>query len=132
MVKVNNSKTKIKKKIIREISNGRIYINASFNNTIVTITDDAGNVLSWASAGNMGFKGARKATPYASQVVTTSALEKAALYKLSSLKIFVSGVGPGRESAIRVFYNRKYNIIQIKDVTPTPHNGCRKKNPRKT
>lgn len=120
-----------KNKKPKQISSGRIYISASFNNTIVSITDDAGNALASSSAGSLGFKGARKATPYAAQQATESALEKAKIYNLSNLKIFVRGVGPGRESAIRVFYKKNYTITGIKDATPIPHNGCRAKNPRK-
>lgn len=122
---------KNKKKQPKKISQGRIYIYATFNNTIITITDEAGNALASSSAGSLGFKGARKATPYAAQRATEAVLEKAKIHEISNLKIFVNGVGPGRESAIRVFYKKNYTITSIKDITPIPHNGCRAKNPRK-
>jgi len=126
------AKTKSKKnKKINSVKIGRIYVNATFNNTIISITDDNGNALSWSSAGHLGFKGARKATPYASQMATENAIEKAKPYNISELRIIVSGVGPGREAAIRAFYNKNFRIIDIKDVTPMPHNGCRPKKPRK-
>lgn len=131
MSKLSIKKTKKKQKTIRHISAGRVYIKATFNNTIVTITDEMGNTLAWSSAGNLGFKGARKATPYAAQQATESALEKTKSYNIQDMKIFVCGVGPGRESAIRVFYKTKYTITSIKDLTPMPHNGCRAKNPRR-
>jgi len=126
-----NSQKKKKRKQVNSVKNACIYIKATFNNTLITITDNDGNVLSWSSAGHLGFKGARKATPYASQMATENALDKAKMYDISSMKIFVSGVGPGRESAIRTFNNKNYHITGIKDVTPMPHNGTRPKKPRK-
>lgn len=122
---------KNKNKISRSIKIARVYVNATFNNTIISITDDDGNLISWASAGQMGFKGARKATPYAAQIATESALEKASSCNIENYRIFVSGVGPGREAAIRIFQTKKYPAITVKDITPIPHNGARSKKPRK-
>jgi len=118
-----------KKKVIRDVSRGRIYIQSTFNNTIVSICDDQGKALSWASAGSTGFKGARKSTPYAAQITTQSALSKAKPYNIKSVEVFVSGVGAGRESAVRALSGSGIMVTSIKDVTPVPHNGCR---PRKS
>lgn len=124
--------SKIKKRTkIRSIDKARIYVKATFNNTIVTITDNEGNILTWSSAGHLGFKGARKATPYAAQKAAENALEKAKIHEIGSYSIFISGVGPGREAAIRAFQGKKYDVRDIKDITPIPHNGCRPKKPRK-
>lgn len=127
----NIKKNTKKKKQAKIVDNARIYVNATFNNTLISITDDNGAVLSWSSAGHLGFKGARKATPFASQMATENALEKAKPYNIKSMKIFVSGVGPGREAAIRVFHSKDFTITQVKDITPVAHNGCRPKKPRK-
>lgn len=124
--------SKIKKrKKIRSINKARIYVKATFNNTIITITDDEGNILTWSSAGHLGFKGARKATPYAAQKAAENALDKAKVHEINSFSIFISGIGPGREAAIRAFHGKDYNVTNIKDITPIPHNGCRPKKPRK-
>jgi len=120
-----------KKKTIQAVSTARVYVNATFNNTIISITDDQGNSLSWSSAGHMGFKGARKATPYAAQIAMEDALAKAKSCNIQNYKIYISGVGPGRESAIRVFQTKKIAASEIKDITPIPHNGCRAQKPRK-
>lgn len=124
--------SKIKKrKKARSVLDGRIYVNATFNNTIVTITDNDGNLLTWSSSGHLGFKGARKATPYAAQKAAEDALSKAEMYEVKNFSIFISGVGPGREAAIRAFQGKDYVVTSIKDITPIPHNGCRPKKPRK-
>lgn len=120
--------TKIKSK---NIATGNIYVQASFNNTIITVTDKAGNALSWASAGAQGFKGARKATPYAAQTAMQTAIEKAKVHGLQEVAIFVSGVGPGREQAVRSVGMTGVKVSGITDVTPIAHNGVRAKKPRR-
>lgn len=118
--------TKKKKKVLSSnVGTGRAYIQASFNNTIVTLTDSNGNVLGWASAGMVGFKGPKKATPYAASKVVEKAVEMVAPYGLKEVSVFVKGVGGGRESAIRGLNNQGLNVTAIKDTTPIPHNGCR-------
>ncbi len=114
-----------KKKVNLGITNGVAHIQATFNNTIVTITDPRGNVISWASAGAVGFKGSRKSTPYAAQLTARSAAEKAAELGLKEVKVYVKGPGAGRESAIRSLQAAGLQVNMIKDVTPIPHNGCR-------
>lgn len=124
-------KTSMRKKTIRTVPKGKVYVQATFNNTIVTVTDSLGNVLAWSTAGNSAFKGARKATPYAAQVTMKNAIEKAKAYNLESVDVFVSGVGQGRESAVRALQGTGIMVNQIKDVTPIPHNGTRAKKPRR-
>jgi small subunit ribosomal protein S11 len=119
------------KKAKRQIATGNAYIQATYNNTIVTLTDPEGNVLSWASAGMVGFHGPKKATPYAASVIVRTAAEKANDYGLKDVYVFVKGVGQGRESAIRALNANNLNILSIKDVTPIPHNGCRATSPRR-
>jgi small subunit ribosomal protein S11 len=120
-----------KKKKIQNIADARIYVQATFNNTIISITSEQGDLLSWSSAGHLGFKGTRKSTPYAAQMAAENALEKAKPYDIQNFSIYISGVGPGREAATRAFQGKKYNLVNIKDITPIPHNGCRPKKPRK-
>ena len=121
-----------KRKIRRSVISGRAYITASYNNTIVTITDEAGEVISWGSAGAAGFKGSRKSTPYAAQVAAENAAEKAKGFcGIENVAVYVKGVGPGREQAIRGLHTSKLNILSIADLTAVPHNGCRKKKPRR-
>ncbi|MFH1326345.1 MAG: 30S ribosomal protein S11 [Candidatus Falkowbacteria bacterium] len=129
--KIRKTKSKKKKKEKKNISVGRANIKATYNNTIVTLSDQNGNVLSWASAGSCGFKGAKKATPYASQIITKKAVEKAKEHGLKEVAVFVKGVGTGRESAVRALNANGINIISIKDITPIPHNGCRSRKPRR-
>jgi len=117
--------TKKKKKMLRQVSSGRAYIQATFNNTIVTLADQNGDVLSWASAGMVGFKGPKKATPYAATMVVKKAVDSAAEYGLKEVNVFVKGIGGGREGAIRALNGNGLNVLSIKDVTPIPHNGCR-------
>ncbi|AXR60381.1 30S ribosomal protein S11 [Leptospira mayottensis] len=120
---------KVKKKEKKVVPRGKVYITASFNNTIVTITDMAGNTISWSTSGAMGFRGSKKSTPYAAQIAAGNAAEKAMdSAGLQEVDVMVSGPGIGRESAIRSLVARGLNIKMIKDVTPLPHNGCR---PRK-
>ena len=118
-------KVKKKKKLSLNITSGVAHIQATFNNTIVTIADPKGNVISWASAGTMGFKGSRKSTPFAAQRAAASAAEKAIGLGLREVKVYVKGPGAGRESAIRSLQATGLQVNMIKDVTPIPHNGCR-------
>ena len=122
--KVKKTKV-IKKKIKKNITNGIAFVNASFNNTIVTITDDSGNVISWASAGSKGFKGSRKSTPYAAQIAADDAATKAQEHGLKVLTVKLKGPGSGRETALRALQSRGFKILSIKDTTPMPHNGTR-------
>ena len=114
-----------KKKIKREISSGIAFVNSTFNNTIVSIADDNGNVISWSSAGSKGFKGSRKSTPYAAQIAAEDAGSKAYEQGLRTLVVQVKGPGSGRETALRALQARGFKIISIKDTTPMPHNGTR-------
>lgn len=116
---------KPKKKIKKVISDGIAHVQASFNNTIITITDRQGNALSWATAGGAGFKGSRKSTPFAAQVAAESAGKVALDYGMKNLEVRVKGPGPGRESSVRALHALGYRITNIVDVTPIPHNGCR-------
>jgi small subunit ribosomal protein S11 len=114
-----------KKKAKRSVADGIAHIFASFNNTIITITDRQGNALSWATSGGSGFRGSRKSTPFAAQVAAQRAGEAAKEYGLKNLEVQVKGPGPGRDSAVRSLNNVGYRITNITDVTPIPHNGCR-------
>ncbi len=123
---VKKSKTKR-----RNVQMGNAYVQASYNNTIVTLTDQNGGVLAWSSSGASGFKGARKSTPYAAQVSAENAVEKAKVYGLERVHVYIKGVGSGREQAVRGLVSSGLDIISINDVTPIPHNGCRKKKGRR-
>ena len=114
-----------KKKIIRQVTHGNAYIQATYNNTIVSLCDTNGNVLAWSSAGKVGFKGPKKATPYAASQVVKDVVEKVAPYGLKDVHIFVKGIGGGREGAIRGLNANGLNVTSVNDVTPIPHNGCR-------
>jgi len=120
-----------KKKAVRSVPVGCAYIQATYNNTIVSITDQLGNVLSFSSAGLNGFKGPKKATPFAASTIVKDAVEKAKPYGLKDVVVYVKGVGLGREAAVRGLNANGLNVISIKDVTPIPHNGCRKPGPRR-
>ena len=122
-------KAKTKKKIA--VNEGVVHINSTFNNTIISITDMKGNVISWASAGTVGFKGSRKGTPYGAQLAAESVGKEVMSLGCKSVDILVKGPGSGRESAIRSFQAQGFNIRAIKDVTPIPHNGCRPKKRRR-
>ena len=114
-----------RKKVKRDISDGIAHVHASFNNTIVTITDRQGNAVCWATAGGSGFRGSRKSTPFAAQVAAERAGEQAQEYGMKNLEVCVKGPGPGRESAVRALNAKGFRITNISDVTPIPHNGCR-------
>jgi small subunit ribosomal protein S11 len=115
----------VKKKIKKQVADGIAHVHASFNNTIITITDRQGNVLTWATAGGSGFRGSRKSTPFAAQVAADRAGQAVKDYGLRNLDVNVKGPGPGRESAVRALNNAGFKITSITDVTPIPHNGCR-------
>ncbi|MCC7543717.1 30S ribosomal protein S11 [bacterium] len=127
MAQATKSKTR-RKKQKRNIAKGVVHIQATFNNTMISITDEAGNVVAWASSGSAGFKGSRKSTPYAAQIATEKALEKAKDFGLVQVEVVVQGIGSGRESAVRALQNTSIAVSSIKDITGVPHNGCR---PRK-
>ncbi len=118
------SRTK-KKKVKKNIASGVVHIQSTFNNTIVTITDSAGNVISWSSSGVQGFKGSRKSTPFASQLAAEDAARKAMDHGMKTVEVYVKGPGAGRESALRALQATGFTVTKIKDVTPVPHNGCR-------
>jgi len=119
---------RIRRRERKNIVSGVAHVNASFNNTMITITDAQGNAIAWSSAGTLGFKGSRKSTPYAAQVAAEDAAKKAAEHGMRTLEVEVSGPGSGRESALRALQAAGFQITSIRDVTPIPHNGCR---PRK-
>ncbi len=114
-----------KKKVKKNIASGVVHIQSTFNNTIVTVTDPAGNVISWSSSGMQGFKGSRKSTPFAAQLAAEDAAKKAMEHGMKSVEVYVKGPGAGRESALRSLQAAGFTIVSIKDVTPIPHNGCR-------
>ena len=118
-------KIRTKKREKKNISTGIVHIQSTFNNTIVTITDPAGNVIAWSSAGVQGFKGSRKSTPFAAQLAAEDAAKKAMEHGMKNVEVYVKGPGSGRESALRSLQAAGFNVVMIKDVTPIPHNGCR-------
>ncbi len=117
--------TAVRKKVKKAVVDGVAHIHASFNNTIITITDRQGNTLSWATSGGSGFRGSRKSTPFAAQVAAERAGEAAKEYGLKNVDVLVKGPGPGRESAVRALNSVGFKVTSITDVTPIPHNGCR-------
>ncbi|WP_341841126.1 30S ribosomal protein S11 [Chitinophaga caseinilytica] len=125
MAKASNTKAAAKKRVVKVDNFGDVHISASFNNIIVSITNKAGQVISWSSAGKMGFKGSKKNTPYAAQLAASDAAKTAIDAGLKRADVFVKGPGAGRESAIRAIANSGIEVTLIKDVTPLPHNGCR-------
>ncbi len=122
---------KKRKKLKRQVTKGRVTIQCTYNNTIISIADMNGGVLGWSSSGHMGFKGAKKSTPYAATQVVADVTEKVKKYGVSELEVFVKGVGSGREASIRSLANNGFVIVGIKDTTPVPHNGCRPRRPRR-
>ncbi len=119
------AKTKSKKKLKKNISRGVVHIQSTFNNTIITISDQGGNTISWSSSGAQGFKGSRKSTPFAAQLAAEDAAKKAMEHGMKTVEVYVKGPGAGRESALRALQAAGFTIVMIKDVTPIPHNGCR-------
>ncbi len=117
--------TRTRKKVKKNVVDGVAHIHASFNNTIITITDRQGNTLAWASAGGAGFKGSRKSTPFAAQVAAEKASNVVKEFGMKNVEVMVKGPGPGRDSAVRALNSAGFNISSISDVTPIPHNGCR-------
>lgn len=121
-----------KKKEYRVITRGQAHVQATYNNTIVTITDMNGNVLAWSSAGVNGFKGPKKSTSYAASIIVKNVVTKTKPYNLKEVDVFVKGVGAGREAAVRALNAEGIEVVSIRDVTPIPHNGCRPRKPRRT
>ena len=119
---------RVKRRERKNIVNGIVYVNATFNNTLVSVTDEAGNVLSWSTSGMMGFKGSRKSTPYAAQIAAEDAAKKAQEHGMKNVRVIVKGPGSGRETALRSLQSVGFTITSVRDVTPVPHNGVR---PRK-
>lgn len=119
------------KKSKRQVLKGRVSIQCTYNNTIISIADLNGAVLGWSSSGHLSFKGAKKSTPYAATQVVADVAEKVKKYGIQELEVFVKGVGSGREASIRALANNGFNLIGIKDITPIPHNGCRPRRPRR-
>lgn len=122
---VKTAATKTRKRVKKTVVDGIAHIHASFNNTIITITDRQGNTLSWATSGGSGFRGSRKSTPFAAQIASQKAGEVAREFGMQNLEVFIKGPGPGRESAVRALNSIGLKITNITDVTPIPHNGCR-------
>ncbi len=125
MAKVRKGTRRVAKKVIKNIPYGQAHIFATFNNTIVSMTDQSGNVVSWSSAGTSGFKGSRKSTPYAARIAAQTAAETAQTHGMKEVDVFVKGPGPGRENAIRAIQASGLKVRSINDVTPIPHNGVR-------
>ena len=117
--------TRVRKKVKKQVADGVAHVHASFNNTIITITDRQGNTLAWATSGGSGFRGSRKSTPFAAQVAADRAGQAVKEFGVHNLDVNVKGPGPGRESAVRALNNAGFKITSITDVTPIPHNGCR-------
>ena len=125
MAKKVSTKKVTKKRVKKNVERGQAHIQASFNNTIVTLTDAEGNTISWASAGGLGFRGSRKSTPYAAQMAAETATKAAMEHGMKTVEVYVKGPGAGREAAIRALQATGLEVNSIKDVTPIPHNGCR-------
>ncbi len=126
-----SSKKGTKKRAIKFIKKGVAHINATYNNTIISVSDVNGNVIAWSSAGKNGFKGPKKATPFAASTIVEDVCNKVKSFGLEEVNVFIKGVGLGRDAAIRAFNANGINVTSIKDITPVPHNGCRKPKPRR-
>jgi len=122
---IKEKKVRQTTKEVRQVPRGQAHIHATYNNTIVSITDLQGGVLGWSAAGKMGFSGPKKATPYAAGIVVKDIMDKIAKYGLKEVYVFIKGVGAGREGAVRALHANGLNVLSIKDITPIPHNGCR-------
>ncbi|NCN52860.1 30S ribosomal protein S11 [Candidatus Wolfebacteria bacterium] len=129
--KMENAMAKVKVSSKKAVLKGKVFVSASYNNTLITVTDDRGNAIAAASAGALGFNGPKKATPFAASKVVSALVEKLKKTGLSDVDVYVKGIGAGRDSAIRSFANQGFNILSIKDVTPIPHNGPRSKKVRR-
>jgi small subunit ribosomal protein S11 len=125
MAQAKKGSVRKKRKERKNIERGQAHIQASFNNTLVTVTDQSGNAISWSSAGSLGFKGSRKSTPFAAQMAAEAAAKAATEHGLKNVEVYVKGPGSGREAAIRALQTAGLEITMIKDITPIPHNGCR-------
>ncbi len=128
MAKAKRKTTRPKKKITHSVPKGRLYVTATFNNTLVSITDENGNVLAWTSAGESGFSGSRKSTPYAATITLENAINKAKTFGMNEMEVFIKGPGPGRDVTLRVLKAQGIKVSLLADMTPVPHNGTR---PRK-
>lgn len=125
------SVARVKRRERKNIINGIVYVNATFNNTLVSVTDEAGNVISWSTSGMMGFKGSRKSTPYAAQIAAEDAAKKAQEHGMKNVRVIVKGPGSGRETALRSLQSVGFTISSVRDVTPVPHNGVRSRKRRR-
>ncbi|HJN85111.1 MAG TPA: 30S ribosomal protein S11 [Patescibacteria group bacterium] len=125
------TKSRGKKKVAQQVPHGHAHVHASYNNTILTITDLNGNTLAWSSSGHMGFKGPKKSTPFAASQVAEDVAKKAAAYGVKEVNVFINGIGSGRDSAVRTLHAAGISILSVKDITPVPHNGCRPPKPRR-
>lgn len=123
--KAKKKKTRTRKKQIRKVSSGKVFVHATFNNTIITVADSNGKVLCWSSPGAIGYKGSRKSTPFAASVAAKDVAKKAKVHELRDLYVFLKGPGSGKDSVVRSLKSEGFNLRSIKDVTPHPHNGCR-------
>lgn len=130
MAKAPKSKSKQPKKVTRVIPKGRVYVTATFNNTVVSVTDEQGNVVCWSSTGEAGFTGSRKSTPYAATITVENAINKAKAYGMQKIDLYVKGPGPGRDVALRVVRAQRLKVGMIVDQTPVPHNGTRPRKPK--
>lgn len=129
--KKQDNRPQPKRRYHGSVAFAKVYINCSFNNTIVTITDEKGNVLAWSTSGANGFRGTKKGTPFAAQITASKAAARAAEYGVKQAQVIVTGPGPGRETAIRAIASSGIHVVSIKDTTPIPHNGCRPPKPRR-
>ena len=125
------TKTKRRKKVMRKVSSGKIFVHATFNNTIVSVADTDGKILCWSSPGTVGFKGSRKSTPFAATIAAKDAVKKAKIHGIREVDLFLRGPGAGKESAVRSVRSEGLNVKTVMDLTPTPHNGCRQKKRRR-
>jgi len=124
-------KVKKRKRVVRKVSEGKVFIHSTFNNTIVTVTDTAGKVLCWSSAGTSGFKGSRKSTPFAASIAAKEVVKKSRMHGIQDVNIYMRGPGPGKESAVRSIRSEGLMVKGVTDLTPVPHNGCRPKKKRR-
>jgi len=125
------AKTRKRKKVIKKISSGKVFVHATFNNTIVTVTDMEGKILCWSSPGTVGFKGSRKSTPFAANIAAKDVVKKAKVHGIRDVEVYLRGPGSGKESVVRSIRSEGLNVRTIMDLTPTPHNGCRAKKRRR-